>query len=569
MSQKDLSAFGNRFSAGRATAGSTFTTVNENVQVLGSLSVGSGMNITGSSSIADLSTNSVNVNSGKTLIDSNGNIVSLGGLSLTGVATVSSLHSSGLVAPQSLNVNSGKLTVDSNGNLSSLGNIGVVGNATFSSLNATGAVSVGGNATMLGPLYANQGIDVNSGKLTVDSNGHLSSVGNVSALGSLSVGGIATFGSAIAASGAAYLSSVNVSGGKFTVDSQGNVAALGTLAVSGNATFSNINVSGTAAIAGNLNMAGNISANGSLSGGSMTVTGATSLNTLGLNSVSVNSGKFTIDSNGNVVSLGSLSLSGAATLSSTLAVSGASSFANSVNVQSGKFVIDSSGNVGIGSNPSGAVMDIYNNNSRIRMRGTGTGIEWNNSGSAVLSSMIYDTDNRLKMYSSATANPKMSLDSNNVILINDPASTTMTTAKHTAITPVGILTVAGVYTIDLSSTVSVQTINGTSVGIITPTGTDASALRSYLSSNKSYLYIDHSAYRSQLIFAQEGGGSLWFVDVLTGNAVNQASAVSGVKVYVASAVVTNAGKFLSASLVTAGNPQVVVSDKFGQLGLSA
>ncbi len=567
MSQKDLSAFGNRFSAGRATAGSTFTTVNENVQVLGSLSVGSGLNITGSSSFGDLATTSVNVNSGKTLIDSNGNIVSLGGLSLSGVATMNSIQSSGQIGMQSLNVNSGKLSIDSNGNLSSIGNIGVTGNATFSSLNATGAVSVGGNATMLGPLYANQGIDVNSGKLTVDTNGHLVSQGNVSALGTLSVGGVATFGNAISASGVAYLNSVNVNGGKFTVDSQGNVAALGALSVTGNATFSNINVSGAASVAGNLNMAGNISANGSLSGGSLTVTGATSLNTLGLNSVSVNSGKFTIDSNGNVVSLGALSLSGAATMSSTLAVAGASSFANSVNVQSGKFVIDSSGNIGIGSNPSGAVVDIYNNSSRIRMRGTGTGIEWNNSGSAVLSSMIYDTDSKLKMYSSATANPKMSLDSSNVIIMHNPTQALPALSKYTAITPIGILTITARFVVNVTQSGSSLDFGNSGTAI---------ALIGLAKDNpKSYIYIDDDLYRDKLLYCisstvTNGLPVMTFTDVLTGTTVSQTASLSNTTVYVVSAIVTNDGKFLSTVLVSPdGNPRVVVSNQYGQLSLSA
>jgi hypothetical protein len=246
-------------------------------------------------------------------------------------------------------------------------------------------------------------------------------------------------------------------------------------------------------------------------------------------------------------------------MSSTLAVGGASTFGNSVNVQSGKFVIDATGNVGIGSSPSGAVMDIYNNSSRIRMRGTGTGIEWNNTGSAVLSSLIYDTDSKLKMFSSVTNQPKMSLDSNNVVLIHDPSTSTLTSARHTAITPVGILTVAGVYMLDVTQTGATATLSGT----------DATALTTYLGSNKAYLYADDSNYRNRLLFPTISGGNVSFVDVLTGSAVSLTASVTGVKVYAASAVVTNSGAFLSASLVTSGNPQVVVSNQYGQLGLSA
>jgi hypothetical protein len=552
MSLKDLSTFNNRFSTGRATSGSTFTTINENVQVLGNL------------------TGAQNISAG-------------GALSVTGTTSLSSLGLS------SMNVNSGNLTIDSNGNLVSIGTVGVSGNATFANLAATGAINVGGNTTMTGSLYPNNGIDVNAGKFTVDSLGHVVSQGNISALGNLSIGGVATFSNSITSSSTAYLNGLNVNAGKFTVDSLGNVVALGSLGVTGNATFSNINVSGTATVAGNLSMAGNITANGAL----------------GSNSLAVNTNKLTIDSNGNVLSLGTLGVTGNATFSNiratgTLDVAGTSTFGmlnagstsitgpltvsgvssalggsfgatglavqgptildSSVDVQLGKFVIDTSGNVGIGSTPSGAVMDIYNNNSRIRLRGTGTGIEWNNTGSAVMSSVIYDTDSKLKMYSSATQNPKIMMDANNVVMIADPSSATLTSASHTAITPVGIMTVTGVYTINVSQ----------AAGTITPSGTDSTALLTYLGSNKAYLYIDDSNYRNRLLFPSVSGSTFTALDVLTGSAVSQTASATGVKVYVGSSVVANNGRIHSSSLVTPdNNPRVVVSNQYGQLSLSA
>ena len=560
MSLKDLSTFNNRFSSGRATSGSTFTTINENVQVLGNLSsaqniaAGGTLSVSGATSLASLGLSSMNVNSGNLTIDSNGNLSSIGTVGVSGNATFSNIAATGTTSLASLglssmNVNSGNLTIDSLGNLVSLGTVGVSGNATFTSLSATGAVNVAGNTTMTGSLFPNSGINVNSGKFVVDTNGHLVSQGNIAALGNLSIGGVSTITGSIHSSGTAYTTGLNVSSGKFTIDSLGNVTALGTLGVTGNSTFSNINVVGTATVAGNLNMTGNISANGSLSS----------------NSLAVNTDKLTIDSLGNVLSLGTLGVSGNTTFSNlratgTLDVGGAAALSSSVNVQSGKFVIDATGNVGIGSTPSGAVVDIYNNSSRIRMRGTGTGIEWNNSGSAVLSSMIYDTDSKLKMYSSATQNPKIMMDANNVVMISDPSSTTLTSARHTAITPVGIMTVAGVYTVNISQT------NGT----ITPTGTDSAALLTYLGSNKAYLYIDDTSYRTRLLFPTLSGSTFTAQDVIAGSAVSQTATATGVKVYVGSSVVANNGKFHSASLVSPdGGLRVVVSDQYGQLTLSS
>ena len=277
------------------------------------------------------------------------------------------------------------------------------------------------------------------------------------------------------------------------------------------------------------------------------------------NSLDVQSGKFLVDASGNSTFGGTLGVAGNSTLSGTLGVTGASTFGNSVNVQSGKFVIDSTGNVGFGSTPSGAVVDIYNNSSRIRMRGTGTGLEWNNTGSSVLSSVIYDTDGKVKMYSSSATNPKMSLDSNTISIIGDPTSATLTTTKHTAITPVGILTVSGLYTVSVSQTGTTATLSGT----------DATALTAYVASNKCYLYVDDPNYRTKILFPTISGSNVTFVDILTGSAVSGTVSAENKKVYVATAVVTNSGDYLSANLVTAGNPQVVVANQYGKLGLSA
>jgi hypothetical protein len=703
MSQKDLSAFGNRFSVGRATAGSTSTTVNENVQVLGALSVGQNLSssgnlsVSGTSSLAGLSLNSLDLNAGKTTIDSNGNIVSLGNLSLAGVATVNNFQARGTLGVSGAStlaslsagntsiggtfgvsgastlaslsagntsiggtlgvsgastlgsLSAGSLGVSgastlgslsagntsvggtfgvsgastlgslSAGNTSVGGTLGVTGvstlnslnlssidvgsgNSTFSNLTATGAVSLGGNTTLLGNLFPNSGINVNSGKFVVDTSGHLSSQGNITSSGNLSLGGVATFTGGIYSSSAAYLNNLNINSGQTTIDSNGNIVSLGSLRVGGNATFSNMTVTGTASVTGNLNMSGNITGsaiNGSslnVSGaagvnGDLTATGQLNGNTLSIlgasvlgGSVNVQSGKFVIDINGNVTMTGSSTLSntsvggtlgvtGASTLGTlsagntsvggTLGVTGASTFSSSVNVQSGKFMIDSSGNVGIGSSPSGAVMDIYNNNSRIRMRGTGSGIEWNNTGSAVLSSMIYDTDSKLKLYSSTTSNPKMVVDSNNILLMNDPSVTTLANQKYTAITPIGILTITGRWVVNVSQT-------GTTMAISGPT---AAALATAAAAGpKSYIYIDNDIYKNMLLYATAGTNTsnLTFIDLISGTTVNVSANLTDVNVYVVSSCVTRDGKILSTSLFTPdANPRVVVSNQYGQLGLSA
>jgi hypothetical protein len=164
------------------------------------------------------------------------------------------------------------------------------------------------------------------------------------------------------------------------------------------------------------------------------------------------------------------------------------------------------------------------------------------------------------MFSSETAQPKISFDSNSVLFNNNPSAAALTSTTHTIMSPIGIMTVSGVYS-----------ISGMAGG--TFTGGDSSALITFLSnasnSGKIYIYVESSTLLSRLIIPTWSSGTATFTyaDALTGTALTP-SISGGFRVYVVSAVVTNNGRFLSASLITNGNTQVIVANQYGQFGLS-
>ena len=434
-----------------------------------------------------------------------------------------------------LNINSGKLTIDSSGNVVLKGSLTFGTNLVIDSvgnINSAASLGVIGNATIAGVLNASGGMKI--GSTLIDSSGNVSAVPSFASTGTGTFGGMLTANNGI---------TVN---GKQIIDSQGNILAGALANVSSVATFSTIDVVGTSLFNGNVSILG-----------ATTHTGTTSHT----GAVYAGSGALSIDTVGNIVTTGNLN-AGVATVSSLNA--------SSANVASGKFIVDNSGNVGIGSAASGAALDVYGANSRIRMRGYG-GIEWNSSGGAVPSASIIYDGTKMNLFSSSSSTiPKLTMDNSNFTFYSNPTASSLTSENYIMLTPLGILTVAGSYNVNVAQT-------GSTVTLTAQTGTyngDMALLNTALSGSKNYLYINMTGYLTTLLlvsaYSSTGGYTFTPLNAATGTAVSLTTSVTPTTVYVVNSCTSNSGAFYSTSLISAANSKtVVVSDSFGRLQLSA
>jgi trimeric autotransporter adhesin len=205
-----------------------------------------------------------------------------------------------------INVNNGKVTVDKDGNInvnSGAFTVSADGNVGTNNINTKGYINVNSGAFKVG---SDGNVNVNNGKFTVDTDGSIKvntnkftvdTNGNTTVAGTMGVTGNTTL-TTVTATGLASLDggidvndkltvgtdgSIKVNSDKFTVDTNGNTKVAGTMDVTGNTTLANTSVNGTLGVTGNTTLA------------TVTATGLASLD----GGINVNSGNFTVDTNGN------------------------------------------------------------------------------------------------------------------------------------------------------------------------------------------------------------------------------------------------------------------------------
>ena len=335
----------------------------------------------GSAFVVTASDGSLAISSNKfTVAGDTGNTVVAGTLDATGAATLSTLKR--WMWQAAVDVNSGKFAVNGIGRVagdfvSKFTVAGDTGNTVVAgTLNATGA------ATLSSTLDVAGDVDVNSGKFAVAASGQCMAIssnkftvagdtGNTVVAGTLNATGAATLSSTLDVAGrrgreqwevcgdgigrvagdfveqvhggwqhgqhggggdvagTLDVDDVDVNSGKFAV------TAYGSLAISSNKFTVAGDSSGAATLSSTLDVAGDVDVNS----GKFAVTASDG-------SLAISSNKFTVAGDtGNTVVAGTLDVTGAATLSSTLDVAG------DVDVNSGKFAVTASdGSLAISSN---------------------------------------------------------------------------------------------------------------------------------------------------------------------------------------------------------------------------
>jgi hypothetical protein len=203
----------------------TVTATTGNVATQGTLSVGGATTLVGTTGISG----DFYVNTNKFIVNAATGDVTIGGtLSVASGFALSSI-SVAIISTNELYTNN--IVLDTNKFIVS----GSTGNTQIA-----GTLSVGGAMTVLGMLSANGGINIDTGRFTVDGantgnvttqgtlsvGGATTLVGNTGVTGTLSVGGAMTVLGMLSANGG-----INIDTGKFTVDgaNTGNVATQGTL----------------------------------------------------------------------------------------------------------------------------------------------------------------------------------------------------------------------------------------------------------------------------------------------------------------------------------------------------
>ena len=178
---------------------------------------------------------------------SGADITASGVLSGDSLSTTGSVAAGSLLSGTSLDINSSKLTVDSNGNLSAanITGSGTLRGATLTNTNDSGGIDGSGNITgvnltISGALSGNT-LAINTNKLTVDASGYLSAA-DIS-------------GAAIAATGQITGTGLNVGTGAIQ---GGNASVTGltaaTVTTSGNISGASLTISGTTTLSGELSV---------------------------------------------------------------------------------------------------------------------------------------------------------------------------------------------------------------------------------------------------------------------------------------------------------------------------
>jgi hypothetical protein len=261
-----------------------------------------------------------------------GNISTNGTLTVDGTSTLGVVNVSGLASLDGgIDVDGAFTVADTTGNVSTTGTL-TAGNTDVGTLDASGLASLDG------------GIDVDGAFTVADT------TGNVSTSGTLDVTGTSTLG-VINASGLASLDAgIDVDGAFTVADTTGNVSTSGTLDVTGTSTLGVINASGLASLDGGIDVdgaftvadtSGNVATTGTLSAGETTLSSAT-VSDLTSGRVVLAGTSGAIEDSGNLTFNGStLAVTGAATISTTLGVTGESTLASATvsDLTSGRVVL--------------------------------------------------------------------------------------------------------------------------------------------------------------------------------------------------------------------------------------
>jgi hypothetical protein len=249
-------------------------------------------------------------------------------------------------------------------------------------LTVTTDASVGGILDVTGAAGVDGNFDVATNKFTVQA-----ATGNTLVAGTLGVTGNTTL-STVDVTGLASLDGGIDVDGAFTVsDTTGNISTSGDLGVTGTSTLGVINASGLASLDGGIDVdgaftvadsTGNVSTTGTLAAGATTITGlldvtgevqATFLDINGNGEVSgnlaVDTDTLFVDSTNDRVGINktnpavALDVTGAAAISSTLAVTGTTSLTDDLAVDNDTLFVDASADrVGINKNNPAVALDV-------------------------------------------------------------------------------------------------------------------------------------------------------------------------------------------------------------------
>ncbi len=389
-------------------------TVAGGVGIGGSLYLGGSLNVEGSMSF----TGGATFNSNLTLIGSdvsateyfkvkngsgidkftvdsaNGDTSISGTLSVTGATTLSStLGVTGAATLSSTLAVTGAATLSSTlavtGNTTVGGTLGVTGAATLSSASVSGSVTVGTTLGVTGEttLASATISDLTAGRVVlagtsgaIEDSSNLTFNGTLlSVTGNTSVSGNSTIGGTLGVTGLSTLATARISN-----LTSGRVVLAGTSGAiedSSNLTFTGgtLTVTGATSVSGNSTVGGTLGVTGATTlSSTLAVTGATTLSsTLGVTGdLSVNTNKFTVNAtSGNTSVGGTLSVSGASTLTGnttvggTLGVTGNATFSGTVGIaddlaiNTNKFTVDAqTGNTAVAGTLTVAGGSTFNSN---------------------------------------------------------------------------------------------------------------------------------------------------------------------------------------------------------------
>ena len=267
-----------------------------------------------------------------------GNISTNGTLTVDGTSTLGVVNASGLASLDGgIDVDGAFTVADSTGNVSTTGTL-TAGNTDVGTLDASGLASLDGGIEVRNTGDDGEAFTVASGS------------GNVVTTGTLGVTGTSTLG-VINASGLASLDAgIDVDSAFTVADTTGNVSTSGTLDVTGTSTLGVINASGLASLDGGIDVdgvftvadtSGNVATTGTLSAGETTLSSAT-VSDLTSGRVVLAGTSGAIEDSGNLTFNGStLAVTGAATISTTLGVTGESTLASATvsDLTSGRVVL--------------------------------------------------------------------------------------------------------------------------------------------------------------------------------------------------------------------------------------